>query len=270
MTRLFSMLVLLAVVARPALAQGTREVTVDAHAVVRVNAKVRFTTLIVLPETEEILDVVCGDKDFWVISGAQNLAYVKPAKAGAATNLNLITATGHIYSFLLAEGSADPDLKIYVAPERPPVGVSLGARVVVPAQVEALRKDVDAAREDAESAREAAAQAIEAAKTSRDQAVAAADARVAAFRAAYPMTLAFPYRFQANLKPFFVSAIFTDGTATYIKSQGHETPTLYEIRDHVPSIVNFDVRDGFYVVPKVMDSGVLVLGTHRFEFDRLP
>src|SRR5581483_8002670 len=65
----------------------------------------------------EILDFVCGDKDFWVVSGSENLAYVKPAKAGASTNLNLVTASGNIYSFLLTEGSAEPDLKIFVVPD---------------------------------------------------------------------------------------------------------------------------------------------------------
>src|SRR5215813_8090426 len=84
-------------------AQGTRTVTYNSHIVVSVTTKLRFTTLIVLPETEQILDFVCGDRDFWVISGAQNLAYVKPAKAGATTNLNLVTASGRVYSFLLVE-----------------------------------------------------------------------------------------------------------------------------------------------------------------------
>ncbi len=54
----FSVVTLLTV-SVPAAAQTTREVACDA-AVVHVNAKVRFTTLIILPETEEILDFVCG------------------------------------------------------------------------------------------------------------------------------------------------------------------------------------------------------------------
>ena len=40
----------------------------------QVNARLRFTTMIVLPEKEEILDFVCGDKDFWIVSGGQNLS----------------------------------------------------------------------------------------------------------------------------------------------------------------------------------------------------
>ena len=65
--------------------------------------KLRYTTMILLPEQEEILDVVCGDRDFWVISAAQHIAHVKPAKEGAATNLNLVTTSGRVYSFLLTE-----------------------------------------------------------------------------------------------------------------------------------------------------------------------
>ena len=111
------LMIALVIVSGSAQAQSTREVSYNPRSVVRMNAKLRFTTMIILPEQEQILDFVCGDKDFWVVSGAQNLAYVKPAKAGATTNLNLVTAAGHVYSFLLTEGAADPDLKIYVTPD---------------------------------------------------------------------------------------------------------------------------------------------------------
>src|SRR5438034_8072820 len=77
--------------------------------VIQVKAKLRYTTLIVLPRNEQILDFTCGDKEYWVVNGNQNLAYVKPAKAGSRTNLNLIAASGNIYSFVLAEVSDAPD-----------------------------------------------------------------------------------------------------------------------------------------------------------------
>ena len=57
-------------------------------ALITLQTRLRYTTMIVLPEGEEILDVICGDKDFWVITSTQNIAHVKPAKEGAATNLN--------------------------------------------------------------------------------------------------------------------------------------------------------------------------------------
>src|SRR5207244_6040873 len=94
---------------------GVRQVSASTQTLIPLNTKVRYTTMVVLPEDDEILDVICGDRDFWVISAAQNIAHVKPAKEGAATNLNLVTASGMVYSFLLTEGKgAQPDLKLYV------------------------------------------------------------------------------------------------------------------------------------------------------------
>src|SRR4029077_90333 len=86
--------------------------------VLRLKAKLRYTTLIVLPKNEQILDFTCGDKEFWIVNGTQNLAYVNPARVNAQTNLNLITASGNVYSFVLSEVSgtpgAEPDLKVFV------------------------------------------------------------------------------------------------------------------------------------------------------------
>ncbi len=107
--------------------------------VVRVKAKLRYTTLIILPKDEQILDFTCGDKEYWVVNGVQNLAYVKPAKAGARTNLNLITASGNIYSFMLTEVSEaadnEPDLKVFVQPkDESMVSAASGAPKFVPAR----------------------------------------------------------------------------------------------------------------------------------------
>src|SRR3954449_1070886 len=95
---------------------GIREVSASARSLIPLQTRLRYTTMVVLPEGEEILDVICGDKDFWVISSTHNIAHVKPAKAGAATNMNLVTASGTVYSFLLTEkaGTVMPDLKVYV------------------------------------------------------------------------------------------------------------------------------------------------------------
>src|SRR6185437_6863550 len=84
-------------------AAGARVVSYGERDVVPVKAKVRYTTLIVLPKNESILDFTCGDKEFWIVNGTANFAYVKPAKANAETNLNLITASGNVYSFVLHE-----------------------------------------------------------------------------------------------------------------------------------------------------------------------
>jgi hypothetical protein len=66
---------------------GVRETSASDRGVIQLNTRLRYTTMVVLPDGEDILDVVCGDKDFWIISAAQNIAHVKPAKEGAATNM---------------------------------------------------------------------------------------------------------------------------------------------------------------------------------------
>ena len=96
---------------------GVREVAATERGVIPLQTRLRYTTMVVLPDGEEILDVLCGDRDFWVISATHNIAHVKPAKAGAETNLNLVTSSGTIYSFMLSEKSSPPDLKVYVQGE---------------------------------------------------------------------------------------------------------------------------------------------------------
>jgi type IV secretion system protein VirB9 len=251
-------------------AQGIREVAYGPKSVVSVAAKLRFTTLIILPEGEEILDFVCGDKDFWVISGAQNFAYVKPAKAGAATNLNLVTASGRVYSFLLAEGSADPDLKMYVRLESSTQGAAAMPRLHSAAEVQSLRATIDETKREVQDAREAAARAVEDAASAKVEAERATDEKLATFRAAYPGTLQFPYRFPAHQRPFLVSAIFHDGQFTYIRTHATELPSVYELVDGKPNLVTFQVEDGLYIVPRVLERGYLTIGkqTLRFEVRR--
>lgn len=246
---------LLFLVSTAAHAQTTRDVNYSTRSVVQVNAKLRFTTMIILPSSEEILDFVCGDKDFWIISGAQNLAYVKPAKAGASTNLNLVTASGNVYSFLLTEGAVEPDLKLYVTGDDT-MKTTLAAppKFYSAAQVEEFKRAAEDARKQAETAKADAVKSI--------------DERVNTFRATYPTQLHFPYVVKGNGAPFNVVAIFHDDRFTYIKANATELPSLYEKQDNAPSLINFQVENGMYVVPKILDSGYLVIGQKKLVFER--
>ncbi len=228
---------------------GIREVAASERSLITLQTRLRYTTMIVLPDSEEILDIICGDRDFWVISATQNIAHVKPAKAGAATNLNLVTASGAIYSFLLNEGGdpkASPDLKVYVAGEATATGGR--QRYFSAAHVEAL----EARLTEAQAAIRSAEQHAEETK--------------AAYRNDYPTTLDFAYGAAKYERPFFVRAMWHDGQFTYVKSDAHELPALYELKDGKPSVVNFQVREGTFVVPKVLDRGYLALGDQRFSF----
>lgn len=237
------------VVAVRAQAPGVRDVTASARSVMPLDTKLRYTTMILLPEEEDILDVVCGDRDYWVISATQNIAHIKPAKAGAETNLNLVTASGMVYSFLLTEGKTPhPDLKLYV--NQDPSATREKPKYVSAAQVSALEESLTAARNAASTAKQEA------------------DGAIARFQQHYPVTLHFDYRASKYEKPFFVRAIWHDDQFTYIKSDAQELPALYEVKDGEPVLVNFQVQDGTYIVPKVLDAGYLALGKTRFPMTK--
>src|SRR5579863_10377290 len=143
-------------------APNARVVAYGEKDVVEVNAKIRYTTLIVLPKQESILDYTCGDKEFWIVNGNANFAYVKPAKANSETNLNLITASGNIYSFVLREVSdtqgADPDLKVFIEPKEGSTLAAMNAapKFVPASQIDDYRQQAEIAKEQAREAKEQA------------------------------------------------------------------------------------------------------------------
>src|SRR3989442_4135039 len=170
--RVLAVVVLGAAIFQPSPARAATEtarvVKYSKEDIVPVRAKLRFSTLIVLPDDEEILDFTTGDKEFWVINGAHNLCYVHPAQVGIRSNLNLITASGNVYSFLLSEISnepnAEPDLKIFVEPkEGSTIAVNSGLRGYVSAgEAEAYKKELDALRsQTADQIRTAQSQSTE-------------------------------------------------------------------------------------------------------------
>ena len=234
-------------------AARARTVTYNEHDVVGIQTRLRFTTVIVLPKTEQILDVVCGDKEFWPVSGALNIAYVKPAKARATTDLHLVTAAGHIYSFILTEGAdSEPDVKVFVEPSDDSLRTTMNA---TPQWASA--EQIDDWR-----------QQIELAKAETREAKADAEREVNRVRRDVPASLKFPYRFESNKPPFVVTAIYHDDRFTYIRATPRETPALYELVDGVPNRVNVEFRDGVFTVGKVLDRGYLALGKQRLIFRR--
>jgi type IV secretory pathway VirB9-like protein len=244
--------ILLAMTAGPLLAQttGIREVSASDRRLIQLNTKLRYTTMILLPDDEEILDVVCGDKDFWVISATQNIVHVKPAKEGASTNLNLVTARGTVYSFLLSEGKVtQPDFKVYVTADADALR-AVKPRYVSASQVTVLQTELAQARA-----------AIETVQRRNDEVL-------ASFKQQYPTALQFAYGTPKYAKPFFVRSIWHDGQFTYIKSDAHELPALYEMKDGQPALVNFQVQGDTYVVPKVVERGYLALGKNQFAFEQ--
>jgi type IV secretion system protein VirB9 len=226
--------------------QQARIVRYHSNDIVSVHAKMRYTTLIQLPETEKILEVATGDKDFWIIDAVGNYCFLHPAKEGIRSNLNLITDKGTVYSFTLDDiESGDPDLKVVIEPSDPSsLAAANGSTKLVSAG------EVDAARVQAQLAQTRAATAVE------------------QFRADYPtQALKFDYSYRSE-SPFDVSAIYHDDRFTYIKSSATEKFAVYEMKDGKPNLLTFQLKDGTYILPKVVDRGYLEIGKHRLEFQR--
>jgi len=259
MLLLWSLLFFVVLPALSAASEGARVVTYSKEEIIPVRAKVRFSTLIVLPDNEEILDFTTGDKEFWIVNGAHNLCYVHPAQAGIRSNLNLITASGNVYSFLLteitSEPNAQPDLKLFVQPKESSGSANL-AGYVRAGEAEAYRREIERLR----------AQSEEQVQAARVQAT----DEVNRFRSEYGAKLRFDFILDkkgAN-EPFLVSAIYHDDRFTYIRCEAREKPALYEVKDGKPNLINFQLENGVYIVPKLLDSGYLAVGKKKITFTR--
>src|SRR5277367_3198864 len=228
--------------------ESARTVQYHSQDIVAIRAKVKYTTLIELPTTEKIMEAATGDKEFWIVDVVGNFCFVHPAKQGISSNLNLITDKGNIYSFTLQDISAtvgEPDLKVFVQPvDRSAIVASSGPPQFVPAA------------ELAQSQEQLATLQSRVNKT------------IDEYKSAYPMELKFDYTFRANEAPFNIQSIYHDDRFTYIHTNAQEKFSVYEIRDGKPNLITYDLRDGTYIIPKVMDNGYVELGKKRMNFSR--
>jgi type IV secretion system protein VirB9 len=237
----------------PEAAPGFRSVVASPKSLFPIATKLRYTTMIVLPEGETIVDTICGDAYFWTITTSDNIANVKPNDRNKETNVNFISTSGTVYSFLLRGGKdgkpvAVPDLKVDVLPD--PAKAIPKRKFYTAEQYDAVQGELVVARQQADAAAERAAE------------------QIAAFQRQFPTTLKFDYAPWVNAKPFFVRAIWHDDKFTYLRVDGKEKPSLYELVDGEPSVVNYQVENNIYVVPKVLDRAYLALGKERFPFSR--
>ena len=251
MKRILIPLAILTLISQPAVfAQDASARTVQYHSqdIVPIHAKLKYTTLIELPATEKIMEAATGDKDFWVVDVVGNFCFVHPAKADISSNLNLITDKGNIYSFTLQDVSGTsepPDLKVLIEPaDRSSIVAANGPAQFVPAA------QLDQAKQQLAAVEAHITQAVD------------------EYKSAYPLELKFDYIFKANEAPFDIQSIYHDDKFTYIKTDAPEKFSVYEMKDGKPNLINYDLRNGTYIIPKVMDSGYVELGKKRMEFSR--
>ena len=235
---------------------AARVVHYHSNDIVAIRAKMRYTTLVQVPAGEKIMEAATGDKDFWIIEAVQNYCFLHPAKPGIHSNLNLITASGNVYSFVLTEVSEDaqaqPDVKIFVEAKEDSMitSAATGPKFVSAAEVDAVKKQLEQSKEETRKAKESTQTAI--------------DAGISAFI----QNVRFPFRYESGKRPFLVRAMYTDDHFTYILARPEETPALYEMKDGKPNLVNFEYKNGRYVVGKLLGDGYLAIGKQKLPFLR--
>ena len=147
--------------------------------------------------------------------------------------MNLITASGHVYSFLLIEISKRYEHRTGLEDLRrspkssPGIGTGAFAQGYVPAtEAEAYKREIQTIR-DQSSAQ------VQTAQTTAQQ-------QIQKFRSEYSTKLQFDYQFdvKGTGKPFLVSAIYHDDLFTYIKCAASEKPAIYEIKDGKPNLMS--------------------------------
>ena len=235
--------------------------------IVQIRAKTRHTTVIVLPQTENVLDFVVGDSEYWHLTGAANLAFLKPIAEGVTTNVALVCESGRIYSFLVTEQSTGQPHLVVRIDQQGEADPRISPVKHEPAFV--ARRQVAAYQQMAETAIKTARAAQMDADSRIADTAALAEGESEAFRADYPTRLKFPYRLEdkAHKWPFLVEGMWHDGQFTYLRSNAQESPALYEEKDGKPSLVAYDLgEDGLYIARHVLGHGWLQIGKQRVRW----
>lgn len=73
---------------------------------------------------------------------------------------------------------------------------------------------------------------------------------------------------KATGEPLLVSAIFHDDRFAYIKCAASEKRAIYEMKDGKPNLINFDLENGVYIIPKIVEAGYLAIGKKKVTFTR--
>ena len=228
--------------------------------IISLTTRIRHTTVIQLPPHETILDFIVGDSEYWHLTGAANLAFLKPIGKGVTTNVVLVCESGRIYAFLVTERDAPPHLVVRIGAD----GDTASATGHVPAFVARSRvAEYQLMAEESRAAVHAAQQEAEAQIAAMRQ---DATAQVDEFRSTYPTWLQFPYELddKAARWPFLVQGMWHDGQFTYVRSTAQQTPALYENTDGQPSLIPYDLEeDGLFIVRRLVGRGWLQIGRER-------
>ena len=228
-----------------------------------VTARVRHVVAIVLPVGVGIVEVVSGDAEYWDVTAAANMAFVRPLREGIRSNVLILTDTGAILPLVVIEeahteaaGRAVATVVRLDVPAEPAT-----AGLVAGEEVRAARQRAAAAWAEVSAAEERAAERLAAARF-------AAVAELDEIRESYPRRLEFVYRLPAvaATAPWHVEAMWHDGDRTFIRSAAEGMVVLDWIDGALVEVEASMSGRGWYVVPRVLGLGALDVGGQRVRW----
>lgn len=223
-----------------------------------------WKTVIVLPSEEKILDAFSGDPDNWDAKGPgqTNFYTVAPRKAGVRkSNLQLITAAGHVYPVVLVDVSSQPDghadsqIVVELADEEMQRDLKAKPRFAAYSEVEAFKAIAQRAEDDSAGARM---------RYERELADAGEKTR-----AELPSKIRlYQYDSQAAGKsPWNIAGIFSDDKFTYVRAHPPEAFAVFERKDNGNVAVNVvPAGDGGFRTDRIIENGEFVIGKKHLAF----
>src|SRR3954462_13890379 len=229
-----------------------RTVLVHSQDVVPISVSVGFSTLVVLPKGEEIIASSCGDTKIWAIDWNGNNAFLKQGidTPGERTNVNLVTASGNTYSFLVSEVSKDKaaaiDLRVILEQGDTKAVTNLEHPAYVRAELaNELKESLKRKEEEITQIKKNAS--LDAIREQKHD---------------------YQWERGKEADAFGIKSIWHDSKFTYIEAESQNAPSLYEVIDGKDSVVQYSLENGKYVVTHIMSHGIFRAGKTKLEFKK--
>jgi type IV secretory pathway VirB9-like protein len=234
----------------------SRTVQVEKQDVVPIYSTFNYSTIIVLPDKEQVMTWEAGEHDLWAINNTDHTVSVKPKlvvklahKKIDPTNINIIAASGNVYSVVVSEVSGtdqSADLKVILEQKDAEALANMDHPKFVRADyADGLKKALETSKEEAAQAKQTAVVS-----------------EVKEIRHDYEWSRG------KEAEAFGLKSIYRDSRFTYIEAASQNAPSLYEVINGKESVVQYQLENGKYVVGHVMQRGVLRAGKTKLEFTR--
>ena len=231
--------------------------------------RVRTVTTVRLPVGEEIVHTVAGDAENWdLVARGRELA-IKPYVANLVANVTVSCASGEVFAFTVVEDAdavTDYVVTVEAEEEQPALSAVDPAAVEVQYRPAAL---VAGLRERLAGHLARRERVLLEGRLEVERLWAAAETRRDEFVRDFAARVRLPYQVteEAYEVPFLLRDLWTDGTFTYLRTEGQEIPAVHAFRGDSLEAVHTDVEPGgLLVVEQVIRHGTLSLGGREAWF----